>query len=157
MMLYIKIAKRITLQGIGENNILIIRSPLYLLDMSSIKGNRVMNQVMGISVLVYQFNQLSVTTLPKADRIFLIDNLVVYIIINYGLSVYLKFQWSFGIGFYDFLVDFRIKKYTTVRTAVMFSVLGKHNAHFLGRLIILSLSQNLSVISRNIKAQVGGL
>ena len=152
MMLYIKVAKRITLQGIGENNILIIRSPRYLLDMASIKGNRVMNQVMGISVLIYQFNQLSVTTLPKADRIFLIDNLVVYIIINHGLSVYLKFQWSFGSSFYDFLVDFRIKQYTTVRTAVMFSVLGKHNAHFLGRLSILSLSQNLSVISRNIKA-----
>ena len=42
-MLYIKVTKCITLQGIGENNILIIRSTLYLLDMSSIKGNRVMN------------------------------------------------------------------------------------------------------------------
>ena len=112
---------------------------------------------MGISVLVYQFNQLSVTTLPKAYRILFPDNLVVHIMVNYGLSVYLKFQWSFGIGFYDFLVDFRIKKYTTVCTAVILSILGKYNTHFLGSLIILSLGQNLSVISRDIKAQVGGL
>ena len=42
-MLYVEVAKRITLQGIGKNNILIIRSTLYLLDMASIQGNRVMN------------------------------------------------------------------------------------------------------------------
>ena len=109
---------------------------------------------MGISVLVYQFNQLSVTALPKAYRILFLDNLVVHIMVNYGLSIHLKLQWSFGIGLYDFLVDFRIKKYASVCTAVMFSILGKYNTHFLGSLIILSLGQNLSVISRNIKAQV---